>query len=228
MILPAPSPSPPALKTIVNEVVHPFCTALRGRVGAAVVMQGRNNQILVQTFPQLDKYNRGLIQGSDSDAYFAARKLDALDRQLTQNLKQIQSLIVDAVSPASSASPQPNDTRLVVLHDNLVQVYQQQLAAQQALDRFVGEALYSAAPEGRSIMAAAKADNTASAAAAARSGSDASYTQSYAQSHAAPVAAVSMPELPKILDQSLQNVNAAEEKIRPIVQQGVDECFNRH
>lgn len=199
----------------------------------AVIMQGVDNKIIVQAFPQIDKFNKALVDGSDSDAYFAARKVDELDRKLTENLKQMRSMIAEDAtpSPAPSASNavaavQSKDaSRLNSLRQNLKDIYQQQLAAQQALDQFVGETLYSAAAEGRSIMSAAKKDNTPSAAAAAKSGSAGTYTGRYLSSHGAPVAAVSMPQLPKILNQTMQIVNDTESKMRPVVRSGIDECF---
>jgi hypothetical protein len=77
----------------------------------------------------------------------------------------------------------------------LGQVYAHQRAAQQALGKFVGAALYEVDDDLSNL-----------------------------HGHTAPVAAVSMPDLPDLLKSSVSDVNDSEQQMRPIVQQATKQC----
>lgn len=231
MIFPAPPPTPPALKTIVKETVTPLCTEVRGRLGAAIVAQGRNNQVLVKTFPILNDYNRALTVQDDAHAYFAAHKLAVVDDRLSASLASIRSVLLAGAqpSPSPSTTPSPEDATLSALRTQLQAIYDRQKTAQAAIHDFVGETLYSAAPEGRRLMMDAQADNSAAAASAARFGlsDEASQLNAYVSGHAAPVAFVAMPQLPVIVLDNLRKINDLEAALRPAVAASVSRCFSK-
>src|SRR5579872_7431239 len=90
---PSPGPTPPALKTILQQTVRPFCSVFRNRLGTAVVIEQINNRLLVTTFPLLDAYNAARVSQIDSDEYFSARKIDMVNRQLSENLDRMLAII---------------------------------------------------------------------------------------------------------------------------------------
>jgi hypothetical protein len=148
---PSPGPSPPALKTILHQTVRPFCSVFRTRLGIAAVIERQNDQLLIRTFPLLDSYASARGAQSDTDAYFSARKLDALNRQLSGNLDRLLPIINSRF--ALHGAPSDDDVQAARMQANLGQIYAHQRQAQQALAQFVGDALYAVVDDVRDLRA---------------------------------------------------------------------------
>jgi hypothetical protein len=178
----------------MQQTVRPFCSVFRGRFGTAVVIEQRNNQLLVSTFPLLDKYNAARSARTDTEAYFSARKLDAVNRELSDNLDHMLGMIT-AERISVNGPPSEDAMKTAHMQAKLGEIYAHQRQAQQALAQFVGEALYAVQEDLRDL-----------------------------QGHAAPVAAISMPDLPQLIRANISDANDSEQRLRPLVQQAAKQC----
>jgi|SRR5579872_2798279 len=194
---PSPGPTPPALKTILQQTVRPFCSVFRNRLGMAVVIEQNNNRLLVTTFPLLDAYNTARVSRIDTGEYFSARKIDMVNRQLSDNLDRMLAMIngggLDALGP-----PSGDFSRAAQIQASLGQIYAYQRVAQHALAQFVGAVLYAVEDRVEDDLDA--------------------------RNHAVPVTAVEMPGLAELIKTTIVQANISEQQMRSLVQQAAQEC----
>jgi hypothetical protein len=194
MLAPPPAPAPPAFKTIVRQTARPFCSIYRGRFASAVLIEQRNNRLLISTFPLLEKYDAARTARSDVDAYFAARKLDAVNRELADNLDRLFATVTGE-RVMINGPPSADALKTAQLQASLGQIYAHQRQAQQALAQFLGEVLYAVQEDVRDL-----------------------------ETHAAPVAAVSMPGLPELIRANLSGISDSEQQMHAQLDEAAKEC----